>query len=300
MDKTEATRGVSCRVCGCTDARIPFLPGNIRPDEIQPYDFRITDHQYGKHWNLVYCPSCRFVIADPCPDQDFLVRLYQNMEDPEYMKEASGRKTNFIRILRRLEKFLGRKGSLLDVGAASGLMVGTALQRGWEAVGLEPSRSLADAARAKSLPVYCATLEEWGNEEARFDAVTLLDVIEHVAQPDLFLQASVRFLKPGGIVCIVTPDIRSLAARILHSRWWHLRPAHVSFFSRHTLKLLVERLGGNVISVQPYVWHFSVDYLYSRVIKGHKPTFLPSILRKWNIPLNLMDSMELYARWSRL
>ena len=287
-----------CPACGRTPgAWRPFLRGNIRPDEIGPEDLCITDHQYGKHWDLVACEDCGFVRAEPMPAADMLASLYRKMADADYELEAEGRKRNFQRILQRLERWAPRRDRLLDVGAATGLLVETAIQRGWDAVGLEPSLSLAARAVAKGLPVEATTLEAWEDRDARFDAVTLIDVIEHVGQPDRFLQAAVRRLRPGGVACIVTPDIRAAAFRLFRHRWWHLRPAHVVFFHRKSLAGLVERSGGKVLAVRRYTWHFTTEYLYSRIFSGKRPGFLPGFARRLCWPLNLLDSLEVYARW---
>lgn len=287
----------TCVICQTDVSWLPFLPGNIQPDEIQPEDMRVTDHQYGKRWTMTRCPRCGFITANPRPSADLLSRLYRQMDDPDYERERKGRKTNFMHILDRLEKFRPRKGRLLDIGAASGLMVEAALERGWEAMGIEPSRALVQRARELNLPVIETTLESWSGDSAPFDVITILDVIEHVADPAQFLEKALSFLKPGGVICIVTPDVRSLTARLLGKRWWHFRPAHVSFFSKKSLKTLIESRGGHVLTMRSYVWHFSLDYLTSRLNRGRPFPGLPAWFRKIQVPVNFFDSIELYAEW---
>ena len=41
------------------------------------------------------------------------------------------------------------------------------------------------------------------------------------------------------MLVIVTPDIGSLAARIMGGRWWHYRVAHINFFNRRSLAWLL-------------------------------------------------------------
>ena len=287
----------TCAVCGIKVSWKPHLPGNIHPEEIRPDDVRVTDHQYGKRWTMVRCPHCGFVTACPRPSASLLIRLYQKMDDPDYARERRGRKKNFIQILKRLEAWRPQKGRLLDVGAASGLMVEAAIERGWDALGIEPSQALVKQARELGLPVIETTLEAWQGPESAFDVITLLDVIEHVAEPDRFLSKALQYLKPGGIVCIVTPDVGSLTARLLGSRWWHYRPAHVTFFTRRALTRLIESRGGRVLTIRPYIWHFTVDYLTSRLHHGRPVPGLPRWIRKLQIPVNFFDSIELYAEW---
>ncbi len=43
-------------------------------------------------------------------------------------------------------------------------------------------------------------------QEPQFDLITSLEVIEHVTDPALFLNAIVRLLKPGGLLILSTPN----------------------------------------------------------------------------------------------
>ena len=65
--------------------------------------------------------------------------------------------------------------------------------------------------------------------------MTLVDVIEHVADPLALLRGARDYVAPGGLVLLVTPDVDSVAARLFGKRWWHLRLAHVGYFNRRSL-----------------------------------------------------------------
>lgn len=48
-----------------------------------------------------------------------------------------------------------------------------------------------------------------------FDLVVAAEILEHVANPDVFLREIYRVLKPGGIILITTPNLSSWLNRIL-------------------------------------------------------------------------------------
>jgi len=292
--------GRACPACGAVGSLGPFRAGDLRPADLRPDDVRITDAQYGRTWSLGRCRRCGLVTAHPMPPAELLGRLYEAVEDPTYAAEAPFRRRNFERVLRFLTGRLGlRPGRLLDVGAALGGLVEVARELGWEAYGIEPSRAMAEAARRRGVPVEAARLETWDGPAQAFDVITLLDVIEHVPEPDRFLAKALWHLRPGGVVCIVTPDVTSVAARLLGRRWWHYRPGHVQFFSPRSLNVLIERLGGRVIARRRYCWFFSLDFLFSRLRGGRPVSWLPERCRRWVLPVNLRDSLEVYARWDR-
>jgi SAM-dependent methyltransferase len=270
------------------------FPGRLTKDQI-----KITDSQYGKTWDLSICVDCGHIFANPCPTPDLLASLYRLVEDPLYEDEAGGRSKNFRRILRRLEKLIPEKGGLFDVGAATGILLDLARKRGWEPAGIEPSSwAVRMAGQKYRLKLFEGRLETAPLPDGRYAAVTMVDFIEHTPIPFEALQKAHAILNPGGILVLVTPDIHSRTARLASRRWWHLRPAHVAFFSRRSLSEILRRAGFAVVAERRYSWTFSVHYLLSR-----KPAFqaalkggpLASLLKKIPIKLALGDSFEVYA-----
>jgi 2-polyprenyl-3-methyl-5-hydroxy-6-metoxy-1,4-benzoquinol methylase len=268
--------------------------GRLSQDQI-----KITDSQYGKTWDLSICPDCGHIFANPCPTPEHLASLYGRVEDPLYEEEAEGRSQNFRRILRRLEKLIPRKGALFDVGAATGILLDLARQHGWEPAGIEPSSWAVEvAARKYRLALFQGRLETAALPDDRYAAVTMVDFIEHTPVPWEALTKTHAILKAAGILVLVTPDIHSPAARLAGRRWWHLRPAHLAYFSRRSLATLLRRTGLKIIAERRYAWTFSAHYLFSRrpafqaVLKNKS---LASLLKRIPIKLALGDSFEVYA-----
>ncbi|MBN2408212.1 MAG: class I SAM-dependent methyltransferase [Candidatus Aminicenantes bacterium] len=287
----------ACPACDGTSLREyqkGTYTGRLTQDQI-----KITDRQYGQTWNLSVCGGCGHIFANPCPTPDYLASLYGRVEDPLYEEEALGRAKNFLRILRRLEQILPQKGTLFDVGAATGILLDLARRRGWEPAGIEPSSwAVKVAAEKYRLGLVEGHLETAPLPEGRYEAVTMVDFIEHTPVPFEALRKASAILKPAGVLVLVTPDIRSRTARLAGRRWWHLRPAHVAFFSRRSLDALFRRAGFRVISERRYAWSFSAHYLFSRKRPFRsvlKIGFLASLLKKIPVKLALGDSFEVYA-----
>jgi 2-polyprenyl-3-methyl-5-hydroxy-6-metoxy-1,4-benzoquinol methylase len=283
----------------CAGAAIRDYQKGTFSGRLTQYQIRITDSQYGKTWDLSICADCRHIFANPCPTGEYLASLYGRVEDPLYEEESGGRSKNFRRILRRLEKLIPKKGGLFDVGAATGILLDLARQRGWEPAGIEPSSwAVRMAGQKYGLELLEGRLETARLPDGRYAAVTMVDFIEHTPAPFEALKKAHAILKPAGILVLVTPDIHSCAARLAGRRWWHLRPAHLAFFSRRSLSELLRRAGFAVVAERRYSWTFSVHYLLSR-----KPAFqaalkgqpLASLLKKIPIKLALGDSFEVYA-----
>jgi len=284
----------ACTGVHITGHRKGTFSGRLTQDEI-----KITDSQYGRTWDLSVCADCGHIFANPCPTAEFLSSLYSRVEDPLYEDESAGRSRNFLRILRRLEKLVPERGSLFDVGAATGILLDLARRRGWEPAGIEPSTWAVSAAWEKyGLRLIEGTLESAILPENRYAAMTMIDFIEHTPLPFEAVNRASTALRPGGILVLVTPDIHSRAARLAGRRWWHLRPAHLAFFSRNSLHALLRRAGLSIAAEHRYAWTFSLHYLLSRrpVLQARMRNLaVSSFLKKIPIKLALGDSFEIYA-----
>ncbi|HDP95971.1 MAG TPA: class I SAM-dependent methyltransferase [Candidatus Aminicenantes bacterium] len=282
----------------CASSRIlPFRRGTLAPELLSPQDFRITDNRYGSLWSFHKCKDCRFVFANPAPTDQSLTALYAALQDDDYGAEAENRGRNFNVILNRLRKFVPEPGKLLDVGAASGIFMHLAQERGFQVQGVEPSTQLVREARTRyGLEIKPGTADNL-SPESTFQVITCLDLIEHLADPLPQLKRITTHLEPGGILVLVTPDILSLAARVSGRRWWHFRTAHVNFFSQPSLERLMTLLGMEIVSRHRYAWHFSLFYLATRLWPslGKRPT-LQRFMKRINCKIQLLDSWEIYAR----
>jgi 2-polyprenyl-3-methyl-5-hydroxy-6-metoxy-1,4-benzoquinol methylase len=133
---------------------------------------------------------------------------------------------------------------LLDVGCALGFMLHEAKLAGWEPEGIETSEFAARyAAQHTGCPVHAGTLETAGLERESFDVVTLMDVIEHVAEPRKLIREIHQILRPGGILFIVTPNFGSLFVKLYGPRAYGVGPDHVVYFEPSTMSRLLCEVG---------------------------------------------------------
>ena len=286
-----ATGEQHCWVCESPDLELGRRTG-IDVRALGSQDFAISDSRYGRTGDIYRCRACGFL---ECPDLDGVLGHYQGLVDQDYEQGRAERALQARQLLATLAPWKPA-GRLLDVGAGSGILVEQALARGYAAKGIEPSEWLQRRAADRGLPVYQGTLPH-PDLPGPFDLVTLIDVIEHVPDPVGILQKITSVLAPDGLVAVVTPDVRSVAAQLLGFRWWHYRVAHVGYFHRGTLDRALARSGLERLATFRPGWYFTVDYLLERVRRYLPlPLPVPSAVRRLTIPLNLRDSLLVVAR----
>jgi 2-polyprenyl-3-methyl-5-hydroxy-6-metoxy-1,4-benzoquinol methylase len=287
-----------CPVCASADL-VPFKKRTFDIRTLSEENIKITDSDYGKIWDLDRCRNCTHVFANPSPSSVFIESLYTKTEDPEYEEESGGRGKNFRRILRSLGNIHSQRGTLLDVGAATGILMSLAREKGWDTEGIEPSSWAVRVAKDKyGLTLLEGSLETVPLKSQAYTAITLVDFIEHIPHPKEALIKLHEALKPGGTVCLVTPDLHSFAARAMGKVWWHFRPGHLSYFTKKSLLFLLEGTGFRAIKWKKYAWTFSAHYLLSRkrrlwfLVKNPR---IALFLKRVPIKLSLRDSFEVYA-----
>lgn len=145
---------------------------------------------------------------------------------------------------------------VLDVGCGIGEFPLYLTVNGFDTEQIEPSFEAVAIAKSRGLNIYCCTLEEFAeNTMQYFDAITLLNILEHVSCPAEIVKIAKSILKPGGIICVRVPNDFSeiqLAAQkqLKKEEWWVCPPDHLNYFNFESLHTLLENLGFEVIYSQ--------------------------------------------------
>lgn len=257
-----AITGEACAACSGDDL-VPHLrvAGELGDTGLVP-----TTDQFGTALgDIVRCTTCGHMQLRPLPDERDLDAAYGDAESADYVEEAVGQRETARRVLARIERHVA-SGELLDVGAWLGYLVAEAGDRGWTAMGVEPSVFASAFARERlGVDVRRGGLFDTELPAARFAAVTMGDVIEHFVQPEAALDRIGGLLAPGGVLWLALPDAGSRVARAMGRRWWSVIPTHVQYFTRRSIGALLERRGYEVLEIASAPKVFTVRYYLERI-----------------------------------
>lgn len=94
---------------------------------------------------------------------------------------------------------------VLDVGCGGGILTEALARAGAQAVGIDLSKDSIEAAKVHArqqglnIDYRYENIEETASKQAgQFDAITCMEMLEHVPEPDKIIDACSRLLKPGG------------------------------------------------------------------------------------------------------
>jgi 2-polyprenyl-3-methyl-5-hydroxy-6-metoxy-1,4-benzoquinol methylase len=265
-------------------------------------------------YKLYRCNACKHLFVFPTPSASEIEAVYKEsyfhksegeggLGYADYDTDKAGLASTFDKYLVELEKHAPGK-RILDVGCATGFFLDRGRKAGWKTYGVEISRFGAEESNRRGHETVCGMLEDVPGE-SRFDVITMWDVFEHMTDPESALKRAHALLAPGGLVAINTIDSSSVPAKILGKNW-HLvvPPEHLQYYSRTSLKQIVENEGFEVLSMHRITKRFSLPYIFTILFRWQKLGMWRtlaefsrrSFIRGVHIPLQTFDNLYVLGR----
>ena len=209
-------------------------------------------------YDAIACETCGFVHVVPLPGEAELSNIYKEAyyaeTKPDYLARASEdepwARLAFDDRLELLGAHLpAARRRLLDIGSGPGFFAKRALERGWRAEGIDPSRQACTHARSLGVNVTEDVFDDAAvNALGRFDAITLTNMLEHVADPAALIARSHSALDEGGLICVTVPNYYNRLQETLRRGrglppWWLAPPHHLNYFTFASLSKLLAHLG---------------------------------------------------------
>jgi 2-polyprenyl-3-methyl-5-hydroxy-6-metoxy-1,4-benzoquinol methylase len=264
--------------------------------------FSFKGHIYFKcdHCSLVFLDVNATSRAADIYTEDY-IKGRGHDEQGDFITQA--KETTAAYYLSMAEKHI-QPGNLLEIGCSTGIFLKVAQKRGWKIHGVEINQDAAAVAR-KTLGVdtiFSTGLSKGMFPEGSFSMVVLFDVIEHIQDPVPFMEDLVSLIRPGGYILFLTPDMNSLSARFLKSKWPHTMLEHVCLYSARSMKVLLRPVQLRQVRAGWGVKYVNVGML-RRHLECHPHIFLSkpahmilrslSFLNKITFPFNIGEMLVL-------
>jgi SAM-dependent methyltransferase len=143
----------------------------------------------------------------------------------------------------------GETGVILDVGCGGGLFLNMLAARGRPVVGLDFSLDAAVIAwQDNAVPAVCSTLSRSPFPPNSCAAVTMFHVLEHLYNPNSYLESAHELLRPNGRLIVQVPNAACWQFLLLGENWSGLDvPRHLLDFRVGDLEILLDRCGFEVV-----------------------------------------------------
>ncbi len=202
------------------------------------------DRNAGISFPIYICRRCAFQFRYPLPSEEETKAMYdqgyyEGTADYTYEDERKALKY-YDKVwrsrLKTLKRHLGTQSKhpvFLDVGCSFGGFAESAYRMGFQSFGIE----ISDFAReqAAQFAPHVRVYQDLSQAElgtASVDIITMVEVIEHIADPKTLIANLIDLLKPGGILMIQTANMDSRQAKEAGKDYHYYLPGHYSYFSR--------------------------------------------------------------------
>jgi 2-polyprenyl-6-hydroxyphenyl methylase / 3-demethylubiquinone-9 3-methyltransferase len=185
-----------------------------------------------------------------------------------FIRDAACRR--FGRDAKRLDCLKGLR--ILDIGCGGGLLSEPLARLGADVVGADPAQANIEAARVHAadsgiaVDYRATTAEALAEAGERFDIVLAMEVVEHVADVNLFVRLTAAMVKPGGLMIAATLNrtLKSFALAIVGAEYvlrWLPRGTHQwdKFVTPNELEIALELGGLRVIDETGVIYNPLAD-----------------------------------------
>lgn len=246
---------MNCRGCG-TPLSLPLIDLGTSP----PSNAYVVAGQleHAEQWiplKVQVCEHCWLVQTDDYTRADSLF-------DADYAYFSSFSSTWLDHAQRYVSDMVERFGltvgsQVVEIAANDGYLLQYVAERGIACLGVEPTRSTAQAARNKGLEIRelffgRQTAQALRDEGWAADLMTANNVLAHVPDINDFLSGFTILLKPEGVVTFEFPHLQALMAGAQFDTLYH---EHYSYLSLTAVNTLCQRNGLVIFDVQHLPTH---------------------------------------------
>jgi len=207
--------------------------------------------------NVVVCMNCGLIYVNPRPSDKALNELYNenyykgNGFDgtADYVADAIRspfeQKTSAHFDVAVISDFVPSGGYLLDIGCGLGHLMKLAHARGYHVEGYDISPFAVEFVKKQGFHVY----HSFGSiPSERFDAVTIVETLEHANDPMAIIKEAFRVLKKGGVLYIWSENFDGFVENILRRRkdrrfGYASTVGHINFFTTKVIKSYFLKIG---------------------------------------------------------
>ena len=202
----------------------------------------IEDHLLQSDETVLFrCPNCSLEIY--LPQVIGSKQFYQELQDDPLTSYYREDKWDFIEAQKEVKKCQ----EILEIGCGPGSFLSMAKTKIQRVCGTEYNEAALKVAQEKGLEVYGLDFD-MDQFRDHFDAIFSFHVLEHVANPLIFIKEISQYLKPKGKICISVPN-HAGPLQYIQNSVMNMPPHHATHWELKTFKVLAKKLNYKILRV---------------------------------------------------
>ena len=268
---------MNCRGCA-TALTLPLIDlGTSPPSNAYVRGDQLEQAEQWVPLKVAVCQQCWLVQTEDYTSADSLF-------DAEYAYFSSFSSTWLAHAERYVAEIVERFGlsadsRVVEIAANDGYLLQYVAGRGIPCLGVEPTRSTAQAAREKGLEIREVffgrdTATQLKSEGWGADLMAANNVLAHVPDINDFLGGFATLLKPTGVATFEFPQLLTLMAGQQFDTLYH---EHYSYLSLTAVQTLCARNGLEVFDVSQLPTHGGSLRVFVQRMDGERREVLPAV-----------------------
>lgn len=228
---------IQCAICREKQKIVSLYQETFNISKLDQNTFSARRTPDRTHYKFVKCLNCGLIFSSPILEKAKIHRFYFKSNfnyqiESEYLKKTYG---------HYLEKILPKKGrdkiKLLDIGCGNGFFLEEAKRMGVVNVfGIEPGEpSVKKASPEIRKNIKINILREGLFKKGTFDIICCFHTLDHIIDPNSFLQITFGLLKKGGKVLFIMHDTNGLSVKLFGEKSAIYDIEHIYLFNQHNL-----------------------------------------------------------------
>ena len=189
-------------------------------------------------------------------------------------------KSQIKKIISLCKKFHLKRNSLIEIGCGDGSFIEKISRYFKNVNGVEISAKAAKISREKKIKVFSKNIDQI---KKKYDVFVCRQVLEHIAEPQIFLNQVYNLMNFGGLGLIEVPNgFKALKDK----EPWNFFQDHIQYYSINSLVELANECGFNVIScnstfkdnyLEIFLYKDKIDEKYFKEINLREINYLISL-----------------------
>lgn len=236
--------------------------------------------------SLNKCNTCGLIFSSKYWENFDVKTLYEKYYDSEIAARFKFKVEYIIRLFRLFRAFkiftlYPKAGSILDIGSGRGFML-YYLKKYFKykkAVGNQIAINAVKFSRTKlGLEIYDKDLLELPLADNIFDIITMWQVLEHLSEPEKYIERVYSLLNKGGKLVIEVPNFNSWTRALTGKYWLGLDlDYHITFFTPESLSIPLTKYNYSIERIHTFSLEYStfisVQSLVSLITKSNHLIF---------------------------
>ncbi len=207
-------------------------------------DYFLTKEDF----ELIVCKNCGLAITYPFPSKEKISVYY---ESSDYISHSDASKSLFDKLYHIVRSRSLRKkvslikkyvphGTILDFGCGTGYFLNECKKEGFIVFGVETNPNAVANIKNKSIEVK-QSIESYSGVQ-KFDVITLWHVMEHLYNPNEFIETVASCLNDNGYLVLALPNRMSFDAMCYKNYWaGYDVPRHLYHFTKKDVQNITQK-----------------------------------------------------------